>query len=187
MPKKSKRSFFQQFLKERKTVGSITPSSRYLSRRMISKIDFSQAQCIVELGPGTGVITREIIKRLGPDTQLLVFEMNEVFIERYLQYNDPRIHIIHDSAEHLRRYLEKLGLAEADYIVSSLPLTNFPEDLKHVILDESLSCLRAGGIFIQYQYLTTALKMMREKFPRVRLEYAPFNIPPAFIYACYNC
>jgi phospholipid N-methyltransferase len=186
MAKKAVSSFFREFLKERKTVGSITPSSRYLSRRMISCIDFSEAKCIVELGPGTGVITREIVKRLGPDTQLFVFEMNETFIEKHLQYDDPRIHIIHDSAEHIGRYLEEEGIEKADYIISSLPLTNFPEALKTRILDESVRCLRPGGVYMQYQYMTTALKLLKQKFSKVKLKYAPFNVPPAFVYTCYN-
>lgn len=183
--KKSKSSFFQEFLKERKTVGSITPSSRYLARRMIAKVDFAQAKCIVELGPGTGVITREIVRRLGPDTHLLVFEMNRNFIDRFLQFPNPHVHVINDSAEHLGRYLKELGYEKADYIISSLPLTNFPAELKERILDESIAHLQPGGLYMQYQYMTTALKLLRHKFNKVRLGYAPFNVPPAFVYSCY--
>lgn len=187
MAKKRKgASFFKEFLKERKTVGSIAPSSRYLSRRMIAKVDFSEAKAIVELGPGTGPITKEIVKRLNPDTQLLIFEMNSEFVEKFLQFDQPNIHVINDSAEHIGKYMEKYGIEKVDYIISSLPLTNFPPELKERILDESIRSLKTGGVYMQYQYMTTAFKLLKSKFQKVRLQYAPFNIPPAFVYTCYT-
>ena len=61
MPKK--RSFITQFLKESKMVGSVRPSSRFLMEKMLQNIDFENSKIIVELGPGTGVFTYEILKK----------------------------------------------------------------------------------------------------------------------------
>lgn len=183
---KKKAAFFKAFLKKGNRNGSVMPSSIFLCRKMISTIDFTQAKCIVELGAGEGVITREIVKKLGPDTQLFVFEMNTEFVEQFLQFNDPRIHVIADSAEFLGKYLSEKGIDKVDYIISSLPLTIFPPELKEKILSESMRVLRQKGVYMQYFYSTIVGKYLRTKFRNVRMAYVPLNIPPAFVYTCQN-
>lgn len=185
MPRK-KSTFFREFIKNRKVTGSIYPSSKYLSKKMIAKVDFDAAKCIVELGPGEGCITREIVKRLKPETQFLTFEMNQRFVDEFLQFDMPNVHAICDSAENIAAHLERLGIDQVDYVISSLPLTNFPKPLKEKIIDESVRVLRPGGIYMQYQYMTTVAKLLRSKFKKVKIGFAPYNIPPAFVYTCYN-
>ena len=55
-------TFFKNFIKKPKQIGSITPSSNYLSKKMVEQIDFNNAETILELGPGTGCYTRENFK-----------------------------------------------------------------------------------------------------------------------------
>ena len=183
--KGSRKEFFKQFLKDGKHVGSILPSSRSLAKKMVSIVDFQNANCIVEFGPGEGCITRQIIKRMGPETQLFSIERNEHFIDRFLQIDDPRVHIIHDSAENFPHHLAHKGFSQADYIISSLPLTNFPVPVKDQILSHTVKGLSPGGVFMQYQYSTTAFKMLKRKFSKVKMGYLLLNIPPAFVYTCY--
>ncbi len=179
-------SFFKEYLSQGKMVGSIVPSSRFLQRKMTAQIDFEKARCIVELGPGEGCITRSIIKRMGPNTQLLALETHPGFISDFLQFNDPRVHVVNDSAAMLNRNLKELGFEACDYIISSLPLTNFPIALREQIIDQALLSLPQGGIFMQYQYSTVAFKLLKEKFQRVKLGFTPINIPPAFVYTCFK-
>ena len=56
-----KSGFFNEFLKERKTVGAVAPSSKFLMKRMFAPIDFDKADVIVELGPGNGVFTKGLL------------------------------------------------------------------------------------------------------------------------------
>jgi phospholipid N-methyltransferase len=183
---KKRAAFFKAFLKKENRNGSLTPSSIFLCRKMISTIDFQQARCIVELGPGEGVITREIIKKMGPQTQLFLFEMNKAFVDEFLQFNDPRIHVIADSAEFIGKYLQEHGIDKVDCIISSLPLTLFPEELKVRILDESQRVLRTKGVYMQYLYFTKVAKLLKSKFKKVKMAYVPLNFPPAFVYTCQN-
>lgn len=185
MPK-ARSSFFKEFLKRGNKVGSVAPSSRFLIRKMIAKIDFQQAKCVVELGPGEGCITRELVKRLGPDTHLFVFEMSKQFVDEHLQFDHPRVHVFNASAEHVAEYVQAAGFAEADCIISSLPLTLFPVPLKEKVIAESMRLLKPGGLYRQYQYSTSALKLLKSRFRHVKLDYTPFNIPPAFVYTCFN-
>lgn len=181
----SRKAFFKEFLRSSKNIGSIHPSSKALAKRMISHIDWDNAKCIVELGAGDGPITRQIVKKLKPGTELLVFELNDKFCEEFLNFSQPNVHVINDSAEKIGEYLQKFGLEKADYIISALPLTNFSKDLKESIIDESVRSLRPGGMYMQFQYMTTVKKLLKSKFSRVKISFVPANIPPAFVYSCW--
>lgn len=166
-------------------VGAVRPSSRFLVRSMLQNIDFSKAKVIVELGPGTGVFTEEILTRMRPDAQLLVFELNETFVD-YLrnQFVDERVTFIHDSAENISTHLANASLSGADYIISSLPLANFSDALRDAIVTESKRSLRKNGRFLQFQYSLQSKKYFESKFTHVHISFTLWNIPPAFVFVC---
>ncbi|AEA45426.1 class I SAM-dependent methyltransferase [Fluviicola taffensis] len=180
-----KRSFLRNFWKERKMVGAMAPSSKYLAKKMLEKIDFSTAKVIVELGPGTGVFTRKILANLSPDGILLVFELNDSFMNMLRkEFSDPRVILIHDSAEKIGEYLEKYGYSQADAVISSLPLANFPSDLKNRILTESHRVMHQDAVYVQFQYSLNAKKAIKQFYKQVEISFTPANFPPAFVYYC---
>jgi phosphatidylethanolamine/phosphatidyl-N-methylethanolamine N-methyltransferase len=177
--------FFREFLKERKTVGAVSPSSIFLARKMVAPIDFNKARIIVELGPGTGIFTKEILKYMHADAKLFVFETQKSFCDVLeKEINDPRMILINDSAEKILEYLQQHGFEKADYTVSSLPFTVIPSQVKNTILNQAVKCLKPGGLFIQFQYTLNAHKLLKSYFRNVKLDFTPMNIPPAFIYKC---
>lgn len=181
----SRKSFLRNFWKEKKMVGAMSPSSRFLAHKMLESIDFNSAKVIVELGPGTGVFTRRILSKMAEDAVLLVFELNDHFMKMLKQeFSDKRVLLIHDSAEHIGEYLTKNGLSEADVVVSSLPLANFPSDLKTRILTESHRVLNANGCYVQFQYSLNAKAIIKQTFKQVKISFTPANFPPAFVYTC---
>lgn len=181
------KNFRKQFWKERKMVGSMTPSSRFLTSKMLRNIDFSKKKVIIELGPGTGVFTREIIKRMTPDSILLVFEINDVFYhDLSKKISDSRVHLIHDSAVKIEEYLNQHGLQEADVVISSLPLAVIDANIRTAILENSKKSLKKGGKFIQFQYSLQSKKMLKKLYNEVEISFTIFNFPPAFVYVCKN-
>lgn len=180
-----KRSFLKNFWKEKKMVGAMSPSSRFLAKKMLESIDFTTSKVIVELGPGTGVFTRRILNELAPDGVLLVFELNDHFmglLQR--EFVDKRVHLIHDSAEKISEYLGNLGLEKADVVVSSLPLANFPEKLKMNILNKSAESMHSDSLYVQFQYSLNAKKAIKSVFSTVGITFTAVNFPPAFVYTC---
>ena len=131
--------FFKESIKNLKTVGTITRSSKYLCRGMIKPVDFDKAKVIVELGAGDGVITEHILKNMTKDCTLLAFEVNKKFCDQIRQIKDDRLIVIEDSAEKLGEYLEKYDLGEADYIISAIPFVAFPEELAKSIIKTCIS------------------------------------------------
>ena len=183
MPKKY--SFISQFFKESKMVGSVRPSSRFLMKKMLQNIDFENSKVIVELGPGTGVFTHELLKKMAPDAVLIIFELNEQFI-RILKrdIDDKRAIFVADSAEKIEEYLKINNIQNADVVVSSLPLFNFPQVVRETIITNSYKILKNTGKYIQFQYSTQAKKLLTSTFDEVTIAFTPLNVPPAFVYTC---
>jgi phosphatidylethanolamine/phosphatidyl-N-methylethanolamine N-methyltransferase len=75
-------AFMYQYFHQPRTVGALLPSSTHLAKKMVKGIDFEHADCIVEYGPGTGVFTRELIRRRSARTTLLLIEYNRHFYEK---------------------------------------------------------------------------------------------------------
>ncbi len=105
--KKSK-NFIQQYLKNKKEIGAVLPSSKFLVKKMLKGINFGEAEIIIELGPGTGVITQKIVEKAPKDCKIIVFELNSTFYQELSSKyeNDDRIRIINDSAENIYLYLD---------------------------------------------------------------------------------
>lgn len=166
-------------------MGSVAPSSRFLCRAVANKIEPEKARVVVELGPGDGVITRFILKRLQPDARLIIFEINPVFIKKIqASFHDSRMTIIHDSAENMGQHFREMGILEVDYFVSGIPFVMLPESLTERISRECLNWLRLGGKFIQFHYSPLLLRLYRRVFGNLHIEVVALNIPPAIVVSC---
>lgn len=181
------KSFTKEFIQNKKMIGSIMPSWRFLVNKIISKIDFSNDKVIVEFGPGTGVFTFKMIKKLNADSKLLVFELNETFYNTLkAKIKDNRVILINDSAENLEFHLKNNHLNEVNIIISSLPLTNLPARVRLNIINNSKKMLSKHGKYIQYQYSSSAKVLLMKKFRKVNINYTIINMPPAIIYTCFK-
>lgn len=182
-----KGTFFKEFLKEGKSVGAISPSSKYLGRKICSKIDFSKADNILELGPGNGVFTVEILSQMKKDARLYCLETNETFVEQIKsKIKDDRLILLHDTAENIQDIHDRYHLDGFDYIVSSLPYTVLPKPLKHNVLSQCVNTLKPEGKYLQFQYSLNAKGLLKSYFKTVKINFTFLNMPPAFIYSCSN-
>ena len=122
---------------------------------------------------------------MGNDSQLLVIELNEEFHKVLsTKITHPNFNLFHDSADQLGVLLQKMGGNKADIIISSLPLANFPIDLRDSLLDIIQTFLKDDGYFVQFQYSLQAKKYIKKRFPNTKINFTPLNLPPAFVYSC---
>src|SRR6266404_795506 len=174
--------FFKRFLQRPFQIASIMPSSKALVKKVARKMDFSEPRVIAEYGPGEGVHSREIARRMTPDSQLLLFELDGAF-SRDLQRQfagDPRVHVINGDAAKLPEELNRRGIAQCDYILSGIPFSILEIKKKRALLQDTYDALRPGGSFIIYQ-VTNELRQHATFFDRAESEYCLQNIPPMFI------
>ncbi len=179
-------SFFKESVKNLKTVGTLTRSSKFLCKGMIKHVDFSAAKLIVELGAGDGVITKHILKSMRKDCKLMIFEVNERFIGELLAIKDDRLIVVQDSAEHLTKYLDENNLNEVDAVISAIPFVIIPEPTATNIVQSCKDHLIAGGNYVQVHYSLMAKKLYEKVFGEVNVSWIPLNIPPAFVLVCQN-
>lgn len=173
--------FLQEAVKNLKTVGTLTRSSSFLCQNMIRHLDFEQAQTIVELGAGDGVITRELLGKMHPHARLLAFEVNEKFCAILRAINDPRFVLIDDSAENLENHLVQMHIEHIDYVISALPFTSLPKRLGLNIVGQCYERLKKGGLFVQMHYSLFTRQLYKTIFGNVGTRFVLFNIPPAFV------
>ncbi|HVF71539.1 MAG TPA: rRNA adenine N-6-methyltransferase family protein [Chthoniobacterales bacterium] len=174
--------FFKRFLQRPLQVASIIPSSKALVKRVARKMDFSEPLVIAEYGPGEGVHSREIARRMSADSQLLLFELDQAFsrdLERQFA-DDPRVHVIHGDAAKLPEELKRRGIPHCDYILSGIPFSILEIKKKRALLEKTYEALADGGRFIIYQ-VTNELRQHATLFDRAESEYVLQNIPPMFI------
>lgn len=177
--------FLRSFLRDWRTIGSVTPSSRFLVGAMLDQIDFGRARRIVEYGPGTGVFTRAILRRLAPDAQLLTLDTEDHFItELRAQLPDRCLIAVRGSAAQIERHLAALGWPGADVIVSGIPYTAMPAPLREQILRASARALAPGGLFTPYQYSPYIRPLLGQIFGQVETHWVVRNVPPAFFFVC---
>jgi phospholipid N-methyltransferase len=189
-PKKSARVekallFARNFFRHPRMLGSLIPSSPFLIRRVLRRIDWSTARVIVEYGAGVGTFTAEILRRMRPDAILVVFETNDDFVQ-YLRdsLRDPRLHIVHGSADKVGEVLQRLGHGPADYVISGIPFSTIPEDTREAILRSTREALRPQGALIVYQFTRRILPSLERVFGPVKRDFEPRNILPAQLFYC---
>lgn len=165
-------------------VASIVPSSQTLVRKVSSKFDFSEPRVIVEFGPGEGVHTREVVRRMHPDSRVLLFELDPDFSKHLeVQFeDDPRVEVINCNAQNILEELARRGLDHCDYVLSGIPFSILEIGLKRKLLQKVYDALvpEPHAAFIIYQ-VTNELRGHATVFPDADSEYCLQNIPPMFI------
>lgn len=180
--------FLKEYVKHPRNTGAIAASTSRLAKGMVNGIDFDKAKCIVEIGPGLGSFTKEIMKRKKPETFLLLIEINETFY-RFLQemyQNDSSVQIVKGSAENMEQFLLAANIKEIDYCVSGLPFASLPVQVSNRILTNVMELLKPNGKFITFQYSLFKYALINQFFSDISIEKVWLNLPPAYVLSCGN-
>ena len=177
--------FIYQFLNKPKTVGAITPSSKHLTKKILSFVDFKkEGLVLLEYGPGTGPFTSEIVKYLKPTDQLIVIELNPKFAtdlkEKFKDYKNVKIH--EDCVANTQKILDKEGIKKVDYIISGIPFSSLPKDVTEDILINTKSIMSNTTIFLTFQYSKFKKESFEKYFEIIDVKFVFRNIPSAFIF-----
>jgi phosphatidylethanolamine/phosphatidyl-N-methylethanolamine N-methyltransferase len=174
--------FLGRWLKAPHRIGALAPSSRYLARAMARQIDARHARLVIELGGGTGSITRALLAAGLPPEKLVVVERDER-LHRMLSERFPQLRVLQGDAAQLVQLLRPLGITTASAIVSSLPLLSMPKRLRHRIVEQSFALLSERGSMVQFTY-GIASPLPEREFPVAGkvMGLVWRNIPPAVIW-----
>ncbi|MFN4261208.1 MAG: class I SAM-dependent methyltransferase [Gemmataceae bacterium] len=176
---------FTKFLKQGTGIAALAPSSRWLARGVVHDLDLRQAQCVVELGAGTGPITTELLRR-AEDTacRVIIIERDADFCQR-LRSRFPNADIVQADANDLDQLLAKRNIGQVDHIVSGLPLPSFPAPLRDRLLEIVGRRLRPEGSFRQLTHMPWVyFPLYKRYFGDVLFRLVPINFPPGGVYVC---
>ncbi|NIR52804.1 hypothetical protein GWO43_29695 [candidate division KSB1 bacterium] len=178
--------FLKDFIKDPVRIGAISESSAVLANAMINNLMIDSGDSVVELGPGTGVFTRQIRKKTNV---YLGIERNPRFTQ-ILKRRFPSLNFVNGLAEDGFEHHKETGLPPPKAIVCGLPLAIWPNDLQDPIISVLDDLMKPGCIFRTFQYahsfiLPPAIRFrrkMNELFgPCHRSRVILRNLPPAFI------
>lgn len=172
--------FFREIFQNPGAVGALVPSSKRLAKNLADHAMHTTPGLVVELGAGTGVVTRALLKQGIPEENIIVIERAKSLV-KHLQTLYPKINIIHGDAINLHSLLgDKVD--QIATIVSSLPLRSLPEPTVKAIIAEIERTLKYNALFIQYTYsFGPAMPHLLSKLKLVRSKRIWTNIPPARI------
>lgn len=172
--------FMGQLFRKPHQVVALAPSSRFLCAEMVAEID-PDAGPVIELGAGTGNITRAILERGVAPANLHSIEMNPEFCDR-LRANFPGLNVHQMSAGDCG----DLPVENVQAVVSGLPLLSMPTALQRAILTGFAKKVRPGGSYVQFTYgpKPPVTKVVREELNLTWRRSAKiwWNMPPARVY-----
>lgn len=173
--------FIRQWLGNPRSVGAISPSGPDLARAMAGFLEPSADGKVLELGPGTGVVTDAILKRGVDPTNLISLEYCPEFT-RLLTERFPAVQIIRGDAYDLEASLDP-DLGDLAGIVSSLPLFTSPYEKRRALIMDGLDRLGPGAPFIQFSYaLVPPVRAEAGYFTVSKTRWILNNMPPARVW-----
>ena len=193
------KTFASEVLANFYTVAAVLPSSIHLASAMVEPLPLSRALVAIELGAGTGAVTRHLLNELPDNATLLAFEINPRFVS-YLHkhFDDPRLVLINESVENVGPVLRRHSYQHVDVVVSSLGLGFMSEPTRRRIFDGLLPFLRPHTVLTQYQYIhslqfsngrlrrLSLQPLLNDYFGSVRSRIIWRNFPPAYVYTCHR-
>ncbi len=180
--------FLQAFLKNPAKVGAITPSSPELAQKMVKGIEPDAGNIILELGVGTGAITKYLQDILPNEKSYLGIELDRSLVKS-LRKNYPELKIVCGNATETFSIHQKSGLGKVGFVICCLPFVSLPNEVGETILLEIDKFMQQGCTFCTFQYAhgyycPSAIKLrefMRNRYGKAqRSRLVVKNVPPAY-------
>jgi phosphatidylethanolamine/phosphatidyl-N-methylethanolamine N-methyltransferase len=169
--------FFKGWIDKPRAVGSIVPTSSVTARKMASIVNPHSGLPVLELGPGTGVITRAILARGVKPENLWSVEYSADFVE-HLKDIFPKVNIIQGDAFNLDATLPEKGMM-FDSVISGVPLLNFPVEQRVRYVDSLLDRIPVGRPIVQLTYgPLSPVPPRRGNYTVEHFDFIVRNLPP---------
>lgn len=173
--------FLRALIARPKNIGAVAPSSRALARAIARVIDPERPGPVLELGPGTGVVTQALLERGIAPARLTVIEYDPGFA-RGIAGRFPGVTVIQGDAFDLAHTLGDRHDGPFAGIVSGLPLLNFPMHSRHALVEGALARLAPGAPLVQFSYGMHAPVVPPPGHTVTRAAFVLANLPPARVW-----
>jgi phosphatidylethanolamine/phosphatidyl-N-methylethanolamine N-methyltransferase len=172
--------FIGRLITQPRTVGAVAPSGKALSRAMAAQIPAGDG-AILELGPGTGVVTAAMIARGIAPERITAVEYNRDFAAM-VAARYPGVHVINGDAFDLEKTLGARAASRYAAVLSSMPLINFPTEMRVALLKDIFARLEPGAPFIQFSYRLGSPVPPPPGATVTQAAFVLLNVPPARVW-----
>ncbi len=171
--------FAREIWRNPRAMGAACPSSPQLAQTMAQFVPNPNEQTlVVELGPGTGIVTAALLQCGIAPTRLISVEQS-AGLALYLQQQFPQVRVVNGDALHLTEFLGHDG-QQVNTIVSGLPFRSLPRAIKQGIVNQVDQVLPPHGLLIQFTYdLSGRSAYLPRHFKRIATKFVWGNLPPA--------
>lgn len=171
--------FFRGWQRDKKGVGALVPTSAVTARRMASVIDPSSGLPVLELGAGTGVLTKAILERGVPARNIVSVEYSTLFYNNLVE-RFPEVDFRNGDAFELERTLGDRRHETFDCVISAVPMLSFPLERRVALLKDLLARIPRGRPVIQITHgPMSPLPSMPDVYTISHFDFVVRNIPPA--------
>lgn len=170
------------FVRRPDDIASLAPSSAFLTRRLAALPCVQNAKHIVELGPGDGGVTRDLLKAMPPQARLLAIELLPDLVEVLQSINDSRLIVEHADACELASLVEQYQIKPVDVVVSGIPFSILDREPATQIIEAIYDSLAPGGTFVAYQVRDQINGLALERFGEPEITWVPWNLPPVRLF-----
>ena len=168
-------TWINKFFHHPREIGSVTPSSKFLARLMVSRIPPDAK--VLELGPGSGVFTNYILKHLKKSSNLTCIEWEQE-LAAICKKKFPSVNVINADAEDILSNDQ----TQYDCIISGIPFAGMSAKKRLRTFCLIKDRLKPGGSFTMFQYSLVSYKELKNIFDNISLNFTLWNIPPAFVF-----
>ena len=184
------RLFFKQWLKSPMQLGTFAPISLKLAHLAASQLEVTNKTTIVEIGAGTGRLTRALLARGVNLDKLAMVELDPKmsdFLKLSLQHlykSKAQPKVIHGDAAELPHLIPKAWVGKVDYVVSAIPLMYMEESLRKRVIQAALDVLNpvTGSIYHVTYSPASPIKFMEGEVLQKRIVSLWGNLPPGFVW-----
>lgn len=173
--------FWSAWLKGPHRVGAVAPSSPVLSQAMLNAIEDDGEGMIVELGAGTGPITKRLSEQF-PAERLMIIE-RDANMARHLRGKFPDLTVLTADARHILKHLHNRPCCA---VVSALPLLSLPAQDRQDIVASIAEAIGSQGQLIQFTYgfgsPIPKLEAQQQHLTAQRERFILRNLPPATVW-----
>lgn len=175
--------FFRRWLANPMKVGAVIPSSPALARLVVKQVRCTADQCVVELGPGTGPVTKALLAAGIPADRLFLVEIDGAMCA-YLRREFPNVNVIHGDATTLTELLPPQWVGKVGTVISGIPMVPLPVEVQKALTQAAFDVMVPGGEILQFTYsLASPIKEKPLGLTGKRKGIALMNFPPAWVWS----
>ena len=175
-------AFIRSWIEKPISMGAVTPSGRMLARAMARYVDPDIPGPIIELGPGTGAVTKALVDKGVEVERLVLVEFNPNFC-KLLRQRYPEATVIQGDAYRIGHLLGGLLKEPAAAVVSGLPLQTKPFKRRLQLMEEAFGLMAPDAPLVQFTYaMVSPIPMRPVAVSAHASELIWQNLPPARVW-----